>query len=129
MCNTIYKRVYDAFFTLYDTDPPMGQNDIVKALMDGPDRVTAQMTAELTQERYQLTVKNFAASMTATSTKLVKNVPKAILVYQSKRLVEQNRALMDSLKANPGEAAQILSQIQDISRLRKAIDERLGRVQ
>ena len=129
MCNTIYKRVYDAFFTLYDTDPPMGQNDMVKALMDGPDRVTAQMTAELTQERYQLTVKNFAASMTATSTKLVKNVPKAILVYQSKRLVEQNRALMDSLKANPGEAAQILSQIQDISRLRKAIDERLGRVQ
>ena len=67
--------------------------------------------------------------LTATSTKLVKNVPKAILVYQSKRLVEQNRALMDSLKANPGEAAQILSQIQDISRLRKAIDERLGRVQ
>ena len=129
MVNSIYRRVYDAYFALYDAEPQLDQVQIVKSLMDGPDRVVATLTAELTQERYQLTVKNFAASMTATSTLLVKNVPKAILVYQSKRLVVRNRALMDELKRNPQDAPAILAKMQEISRIRKNIDDRLGRVQ
>ena len=127
LANSIYRSVYDAYFAMYDKD--MAQNEIVKALMDGADRVTARVTAELTQERYQLTVRNFAASMTATSTKLVKNVPKAILVYQSKRLVVKNRELMDRLRKEPQNAPEILSDIQKVSILRKTIEERLGRVQ
>ena len=129
MANSLYRRVYDAYFAGYDQEPQPDQTSLVKALMDGPDRTVAQLTAELTQERYQLTVKNFAAALTARSTQLVKNVPKAILVYQAKRLQARNNQLMDRLKAHPEQAADLLRQIQEVSALRKTIEERLGRVQ
>ncbi|MBR1573415.1 MAG: DNA primase [Bacteroidales bacterium] len=129
MANSIYRRTYDAFFALYDTDQQASQATLVKHLMDGEDRTVAQVAAELTQERYQLTVKNFAAAMTATSSQLVKNVPKAILVYQSKRLVVRNQEIMDRLKAHPEQAADLLARMQEVSNLRKGIEERLGRVQ
>ncbi|MBR1872106.1 MAG: DNA primase [Bacteroidales bacterium] len=129
MANSLYCRVYDAWFALYDGNADLGSDDIAKALMDGADRTVAGIVAELTQEKYQLTVKNFSNAMTATSTKLVRNVPKAILVYQSKRLVSRNMELMDELRRSPLNAADILAQMQQVSALRKEIDQRLGRVQ
>jgi len=128
--NLVYRRAYDAYFALYDGDASLTQDDIVRAMMDGQDRVTADLTATLTQESYQLTVKNFAAAMTAPSTKLVMYVPKAILVYQLKRLEERGRELSARLKV-VGEAdmKNLLGEIQRVTQMRKAVDERLGRVQ
>ncbi len=129
LVNTVYRRVYDAYFALYDADASLTQNDIVKAMMDGEDRVVASLTAEMTQERYQLTVRNFAAAMTATSTKLVINVPRAILVYQAARLKSRNQELMEKLKTSPEDTAVILAEMQKSAALRKTVEERLGRVQ
>ena len=84
--NTSYRRVYDEYFRLYDGDPALTQTDIVRKLMDSPDRAMADMVADFVEERYQLTVKNFKDSMTAESSHLVLNVPKAILVYNSLRV-------------------------------------------
>ena len=96
--NTLYRRVYDEYFRLYDGDPALTQTDIVRKLMDSPDRAMADMVADFVEERYQLTVKNFKDSMTAESSHLVLNVPKAILVYNSLRVKAQEMEITERLK-------------------------------
>jgi len=127
--NSVYRRAYDAYFALYDSDSSLTQDQIVKALMDGEDRAVANITADLVQDRYQLTVEYFRSSMTADSTRLATFVPRAILVYQSKTVVYKMDVLREELKtADADRQIEILTEIQRLSNLRKLIDEKLGRI-
>ena len=135
--NTLYKRVYDEYFRLYDGDPALTQTDIVRKLMDSPDRAMADMVADFVEERYQLTVKNFKDSMTAESSHLVLNVPKAILVYNSLRVKAQEMEITERLKELKHEEQtddvmkeqfDLLIKLQKTAELRKSIVEKLGRV-
>ena len=97
--------------------------------MNGEDRELAALTSELTQEPYLLTVKNFADSMTSLATRLVKNVPRAILVYQSKRIQSDLKELNAMLlNAEAEKQVEIIKSVQEKTMLRKKIDEKLGRV-
>ena len=128
--NSLFARAYDAYFDIYDSRPELEQEGLVKILMDGPDRPLADLTAQLTQERYNLTVKNYKAAMTATSTMLVQGVPRAIRVYQSLRLKVRLREMEARLKtAAPEEIPGLLREFQEISSLRTKVLESLGRVQ
>lgn len=131
MENTLLRRVYDLYFSYYDGSPEMSQTDIVKAIMDGSDREAADLTAGMTQEKYVLSVERFKNAMTATSSVLVRNVPKAILVYQSKRVLKRMRDLQERLKNETDEDIQtgLLVDIQKLTQVRKKIEEKLGRVQ
>ena len=135
--NTLYRRVYDEYFRLYDGDPALTQTDIVRKLMDSPDRAMADMVADFVEERYQLTVKNFKDSMTAESSHLVLNVPKAILVYNSLRVKAQEMEITERLKELKHEEQtddvikeqfDLLIKLQKTAELRKSIVEKLGRV-
>ena len=135
--NTSYRRVYDEYFKLYDEDPALTQTDIVRKLMDSPDRAMADMVADFVEERYQLTVKNFKDSMTAESSHLVLNVPKAILVYNSLRVKAQEMEITERLKELKHEEQtddimkeqfDLLIKLQKTAELRKSIVEKLGRV-
>ena len=135
--NTSYRRVYDEYFRLYDGDPALTQTDIVRKLMDSPDRAMADMVADFVEERYQLTVKNFKDSMTAESSHLVQNVPKAILVYNSLRVKAQEMEITERLKELKHEEQtddvmkeqfDLLIKLQKTAELRKSIVEKLGRV-
>ena len=135
--NTSYRRVYDEYFRLYDGDPALTQTDIVRKLMDSPDRAMADMVADFVEERYQLTVKNFKDSMTAESSHLVLNVPKAILVYNSLRVKAQEMEITERLKELKHEEQtddvmkeqfDLLIKLQKTAELRKSIVEKLGRV-
>ena len=135
--NTSYRRVYDEYFRLYDGDPALTQTDIVRKLMDSPDRAMADMVADFVEERYQLTVKNFKDSMTAESSHLVLNVPKAILVYNSLRVKAQEMEITERLKELKHEEQtddvmkeqfDLLIKLQKTAVLRKSIVEKLGRV-
>ena len=135
--NTPYRRVYDEYFRLYDGDPALTQTDIVRKLMDSPDRAMADMVADFVEERYQLTVKNFKDSMTAESSHLVLNVPKAILVYNSLRVKAQEMEITERLKELKHEEQtddvmkeqfDLLIKLQKTAELRKSIVEKLGRV-
>ena len=135
--NTSYRRVYDEYFRLYDGDPALTQTDIVRKLMDSPDRAMADMVADFVEERYQLTVKNFKDSMTAESSHLVLNVPKAILVYNSLRVKAQEMEITERLKELKHEDQtddvmkeqfDLLIKLQKTAELRKSIVEKLGRV-
>lgn len=135
--NTSYRRVYDEYFKLYDEDPALTQTDIVRKLMDSPDRAMADMVADFVEDRYQLTVKNFKDSMTAESSHLVLNVPKAILVYNSLRVKAQEMEITERLKVLKHEEQteeimkeqfDLLIKLQKTAELRKSIVEKLGRV-
>ena len=135
--NTSYRRVYDEYFRLYDGDPALTQTDIVRKLMDSPDRAMADMVADFMEDRYQLTVKNFKDSMTAESSHLVLNVPKAILVYNSLRVKAQEMEITERLKELKHEEQtddvmkeqfDLLIKLQKTAELRKSIVEKLGRV-
>ena len=135
--NTSYRRVYDEYFRLYDGDPALTQTDIVRKLMDSPDRAMADMVADFVEDRYQLTVKNFKDSMTAESSHLVLNVPKAILVYNSLRVKAQEMEITERLEELKHEEQtddvmkeqfDLLIKLQKTAELRKSIVEKLGRV-
>ncbi len=126
--NTALKKAYDLYFEYYDNHPEMDQDAIVKAMMDGPDRDTAAVTAELTGEKYQLTVRKFADSMTAISTQLVKFVPRSILAYRLALIKVERNGLLEKLKSGKEDENRILGDMQDLDERRKALDEALGRM-
>ena len=136
--NMLYRRAYDEYFRLYDTCPEMSQQDIVRTMMNGSDRELAAIAGELTEDKYRLTVKNFADSMTSVPSYLVRTVPRALMVYNSKRvkLEEDNLASqLAALRHEPQseeilkEQMEVLKKIQETARLRKTIVTELGRVQ
>ena len=133
--NTVYRRTYNEYFRLYDGDATLTQDDIIRKIMDGPDRVMATLAGDLTQDKYLLTVKNFADSMTSLSSFLVIYVPRAILVYNSKIVRMQEMEISEKLNAmkygehSEEEVMALLEKFQKTAALRKIIMERLGRVQ
>lgn len=136
--NSLYARTFDEYFKLYDADATLGQDDIIRRLMNSPDREMAALVGDLVEEKYRLTVKNFSNAMTSQSSFLVIQVPKAIMVYNSKIVRSQELALAARLKElgrmekTPeamAEEAEILVKFQKVMELRKKIVEKLGRVQ
>ena len=136
--NSLYARTFDEYFRLYDADATMGQDDIIRSLMNSPDREMASLVGDLVEEKYRLTVKNFSNAMTSQSSFLVIQVPKAIMVYNSKIVRSQELALAARLKElgrmektpeTMAEEAEILVKFQKVMELRKKIVGKLGRVQ
>lgn len=136
--NSLYARTFDEYFKLYDADATLGQDDIIRSLMNSPDREMASLVGDLVEEKYRLTVKNFSNAMTSQSSFLVIQVPKAIMVYNSKIVRSQELALAARLKElgrmektpeTMAEEAEILVKFQKVVELRKKIVEKLGRVQ
>lgn len=136
--NSLYARTFDEYFKIYDADATLGQDDIIRSLMNSPDREMASLVGDLVEEKYRLTVKNFSNAMTSQSSFLVIQVPKAIMVYNSKIVRSQELALAARLKElgrmektpeTMAEEAEILVKFQKVVELRKKIVEKLGRVQ
>lgn len=129
--NKVYAAAYDAYFELYDQDENLSQDQIISAIVDSEDRATANLVASLVMEKYPLTVEKFRNSMTAVSTRLVRDIPKAILVNNVKRLTVQLSELTALLKTAPeGSDQQLdcLKRIKECTDLRKEFEEKLGRI-
>lgn len=124
--NEIYRKVYDAYFILYDEGEE--QDQIIKKLLDDPDRTIAFVVAELSVEKYNLSVSDFSRSLTTRASWLVSYVPRAILVYQDKqKQVEQNEILRQLAKASPDEQAELLRRLSDVTSKKLKINQILGR--
>ena len=134
--NSIMRKIYDEYFDLYDSSPDMTQEDIVRTILNGEDTRLADEAASMLSMRHEITVKDLLNSMTATSSFLVRTVPKAILVYKLLRVKKQELELAAALQKlrrqggdNIKEQFGILQQVQKVNMMRKNISERLGRVQ
>lgn len=129
--NSVFRKAYEAYFSVYDARPELSQEGIVKMLMDGEDRGLAELVGQLTEEKYRLSVRNYQAAMTATSTMLVMRVPRSIRVYQEKRLASQLREIEAELKAaeDVGAQLELMRRMQEVMALRTRVLTGLGRVQ
>jgi DNA primase len=125
--NPAYQATYDAYFALYDQG--LEQDAIVLALLNGADRDVAAVTADLSTEKYELTVHNFSDALTTTDSWLVTFVPRAILVYHDKRLQARQEELKTRLAdATPDQQLDILSSLARINEIKKTINLKLGRL-
>lgn len=124
--NSIYRDLYNAYFQYYDAGAP--QERIVMSLLNSPDRRIARAAADLSTERYQLSVKNFSNALTATSSWLVIYVPKAILLYNIKLLDVQMEALNRSLATLDEEGQQkAMKDLITLQNIQKEIKNQYGK--
>jgi hypothetical protein len=126
--NQSYRKVYEEYFRLYDEG--LAQQQIQTRLLNSMDREIAEVAKELLIEKHQLTVANYEKSMTSAATLLVQFVPKALMIYQVKKLDKMISDLMAGLTSNDDLEAQVetLTRISDLTRTRTMLNKELGRV-
>ena len=124
--NSSHKALYDAYFELFDRG--LEQDDILKALIDGPDRSLAGLAVSLSTRKYQLTVGAFEAALTSTATVLSAGVPKAILVYAERRVFDRLETLRRSLRTMaPEEQMKAMQEMVKLQAAQRRINQKIGR--
>ncbi len=125
--NLPYRAAYNEYFRLYDEK--LDQDAIVKTMMDGEDRTVADVAAQLSTEKYELTVHNFSEALTTTDSWLVNFVPRAILVYHDKRITAQQKELSRQLaEASADQLLDIMNQMGKLNAIKKTLNIKLGRL-
>lgn len=126
MANSAYAAVYDEYVRLYDEG--LGQEDIVRRLLDSSDRRVAGVSAALSTEKYLLTVSAFENALTTTSSWLVAQVPRAIMVYAERRLQDRYESLVRSLaSAGADEDSEIMREMIKIQTAQRRVRMMIGR--
>lgn len=115
--NEIYRKVYDAYFVMYDEG--LEQDEMLCRLLNSEDRDLAFVAAELSVEKYQLTVEALQKSMTTEDSWLVRQVPKAILYYAERRFEDMIQNLRKELQ-NCTDADRQVAIMTDLSKFQKA---------
>ena len=126
--NLSYRKVYDEYFAMYDEG--LTQEQIQTRLLNSMDGQVSAVARELLIEKYQITVKNYEQSLTATATRLVQFVPKTLMTYQCKRVEQLLKKLTAELSSATDETAQLdlLMKISEYSKARTRLNNELGRV-
>ena len=126
--NQSFRKVYDEYFRMYDEG--LTQQQIQTRLLNSMDAEIAAVARELLIEKYQITVKTYEQSMTATATKLVQFIPKALLAYQCRKveLVLKDLTAQLAVEADPERQVEILGKIGEFNKARTRLNNELGRV-
>ena len=126
--NLSYRRVYDEYFAMYDEG--LEQEQIQTRLLNSQDAQIAGVARELLIEKYQITVENYEKSMTATTTRLVQFVPKALMTYQCRKVEKILKKLTADLNAVTDETQmmEIVQKITEYNKARTRLNNELGRV-
>ena len=126
--NQAYEATYNAYFALYDQG--QDQDTIVLNLLNGENRTVADVAADLSSEKYELTVHNFSDALTTTDSWLVTYVPKAILVYHDKRIEAQQADISRKLKTGVSteEALELMTRLTRLNEFKKKLNIKLGRL-
>ena len=127
MANSAYRAVYDAYFALYDEG--LGQQEIVKGLLDSADRRVAEVASQLSTEKYRLTIQAFENAMTTKASWLVTQVPRAILGYAERRMQDRYEQLRRDLPqaASEQQETAILQEMVKIQAAQRRIKQKMGR--
>ncbi len=126
--NQSFRKVYDEYFRMYDEG--LTQQQIQIRLLNSMDAEIAAVARELLIEKYQITVKTYEQSMTATATKLVQFIPKALLAYQCRKveLLLKELTAQLAVEPDPERQVEILAKIGDYNKARTRLNNELGRV-
>ena len=126
LSNTAFANLYDAYMALYDEG--LTQEKIVESLLNSPDRERAAVAADLSFQKYFLSVKKLSDSMTTTSSWLVNSLPKTMMVYIERRLqdgIEKARRSLNS--ASEADTEPLLREMMRLQSALKKVREHIGR--
>lgn len=124
--NSVYRFVYEAFYALYDEG--FDQRDIVKRLLDSPDRNLARLVAELSEEKYKITIEAFKSSLMNVDQWLSIQVPKSLMIYVERKLESQIQQSFRSLATAPeADQEDIMRKIIECQSYQRVIKEKIGR--
>lgn len=124
--NQGYAAVYDAYLQGYDAG--YSQEEIIRGLFNSPKRTVAGIAANLSTQKYDLSIEELRASLTTKSTWLTTYVPKTLLTYIVKRNEQKVKELRKSL-ANPEAGSteeEVLRQIMSLQEETKRIKKKLS---
>jgi len=119
-----YQSVYEAYAEGYDAG--LEQEQILRRILDSQDRMTADIAAELSMEKYQLTVKDFQDALTTTSSWLVRYVPRTMMLYMEKKLEYQVDQLRRQLAVTPDldDQMAVMQKIKDLQTTIKLVQSK-----
>lgn len=124
LLNPAFDKVYLSYLALYDEG--LQTEDIIRRMAASPDSEISFVTAQLSLDKYELTVKDFSASMTNVSTWLVEYVPRTILQYNSKKIEYQLSLVIDEMKSAPAERqAELMNQMVGLQKASRIIKKKL----
>ena len=133
LLNPAYQKVFDAYVAAYDSgnpgqSPEQRQDVILRGLLNSPDRDVAFLAAQLSTQKYRLTMKGLIDSMTTLSSWLVTYVPKTMLMYAVKKLEYRVSVLRSELSsADPVRMSDILSELTTLQKVQQQLKVKLGR--
>ena len=127
LINPAYQALYAAYLEAYDDGH--SQEEIVRRLVNSQDRRISTLAAQLSVEKYQLTVKSFEDSLTTQDSWLVGQVPKLILLYMDKKLDSRLDALKRKMAgAVPQETMmELMTEMVRLQKLQRNVKERMNK--
>ena len=124
--NSVYRDLYDAYMAGYDEG--LAQEDILRRILDGPDRLLADVCGQLSTRKYRLTVSAFENALTTTPSWLVAQVPKAILGYNERRIQDRVDCIRRSLGASsPEEQLKLMQEMVRLQAAQQKVKQLMGR--
>ena len=124
--NSCYQKVYEKYMEGY-FDMGYEQDVILRNLLNCEDKTVSTVTANLSVNKYKITVDKFEKSMTAKGSWLVNTVPKTILAYYEKRLDFQMRELRGKIGTEPDKLEENLRALKEVQEKWHAVRVKLGR--
>ena len=129
MRNSLMRRVFNQYMDLYDKG--LSQEQTSARLLSDPDAGVRALCEDLIGMKYNLTVKNFEASLTAENTTLVTYVPRALLLWNLRRveldIKEQTRALGACID-DEKQAMEAMEKIKELNTTKNMLANKLGRI-
>ena len=124
LANEGYRRAYDAYLELYYEGK--GQDEIIRTLLDSPDRVLAEIVGDFSTRKYQLSVKRLESSLTNEQSWLVNYVPRAMLTLAERRIQWRLETIRRSMNAVPAEdQLAMLKEMTALQKRQKNLKEKL----
>ncbi len=130
MENQAYARVYDAYLAGYDAG--FSQEEIIRRLLNSPDRVVAGLAASISTEKYTLSIEELKNSLTIKSSWLTTYVPKTMLTYIVTRNDQKAKQLRkalgnpEALKAEGSSEEEVMKQIMSLQEETRRIKKKLS---
>lgn len=128
--NQGYAKVYDAYLAGYDAG--YSQEEIIRNLLNSPDRMVAGLAASISTEKYTLSIEELKNSLTIKSSWLTTYVPKTMLTYIVARNDQKARQLRkalgnpEALKAAGSSEEEVMQQIMSLQEETRRIKKKLS---
>ena len=125
MSNAVYECIYAEFKTMF-YDKGLSCSQIVRQFMEGEDRMVSSVVGELAIDRYEITVRSFASSLTTLGSWLTTNVPRTLILLAIKKIESDMKNVQKRMGQtdSPEEQMNLLREYTSLQKKQKTIKDK-----